>query len=173
MREVAGLPVRADNALFPVDQQRVQVGHKRLHFYGVVALHTTLAAFPHAEQPRPELVERREALSNQRQADDQADQRCPEDGDHVVIEEPVEHAGGARVEQHVVRQEQPAAEKQSQAPQQCTKKDACPQREASHAVSSIRYPMPRTVSIDVPPSFLRRRATNTSTVFESRSKPWA
>src|SRR5262249_16507028 len=41
-----------------------------------------------------------------------------------------------------------------------------------HDSALMRYPNPRTGSMQEKPSFRRRRAINTSTVFESRSKPW-
>src|SRR5207253_1026565 len=54
-------------------------------------------------------------------------------------------------------------------PENRPEQHAAAQRSHSGGASRIRYPKPRTVSIDDAPSLRRNRATNTSTVLESRS----
>lgn len=54
-------------------------------------------------------------------------------------------------------------------PGQRSDEEPRPER-ALHGSVRMRYPSPRTVSIVEAPSFRRRRAMNTSTVFKSRSK---
>src|SRR5215471_1520254 len=60
--------------------------------------------------------------------------------------------------------------KQANGPEYGAKQDASFEGNESHW---IRYPRPRTVSMNEMPSLRRRRAMNTSTVFESRSRSCA
>ena len=173
--KVAGRRDRALHGPLALIDQRVQIVDEWLHLRHIAAFQPCLAATVHVGQPRPELRDARQPAAHLPRTAGHRDARDHKDEEGVRGPDEMDRATASKdrevgeVLEHV-RDDGEREQDESDRPQSGAEQDPCPQRE-HHA--PIRYPRPRTVSISDGPSFRRSRATNTSTVFESRSKSCA
>ena len=161
VREIAGLGRGLLDPQLAVEEQRVEVVDERLNLRWVNPFKPALRTLAHVEQPRAQLPQRQQTAPELVQAGRDQDQR--HDGEHRAMEQ----RDPARKAMREHRAAQDHHDDDADGPEHGPADDARAQR--PHESASIRYPRPRTVWMNDPPSLRRSRATNTSTVFESRS----
>jgi hypothetical protein len=171
MRKIAGLGERASNRLFALIEEGVQIVDQWLHLRHVASLDSALPPSMHRREPGAELRDsgkpathliRTAAQGTHRYDRDQNRMRAPDEMDRPSAAQ----NGHVRKMLEHLRDEDERQQHQSDRPQSGPEQDTYPERQ--HHWPN-RYPKPRTVSTISAPSFRRTRATNTSTVFESRS----
>lgn len=172
MREVAGLELCARYRILVLLEQRIEVVDERLHFRRKHALDARLIASMDRRQAESQPRQRRQAFGDLRQAhQQQRDREHSENSD--VTKRPVNDDDRVWMPCEEEHHEQRCEREQSERPEDGSDGHSGAERGwPAHSVP-IRYPRPRAVSMTAAPSLRRRRATNTSTVFESRSKSCA
>ncbi len=145
-------------------EQRVQIVHERLHFARIVAFDSLAASLAHRRQAGAKAPQRRHRSVHEEQAPH--DEGSGEDSHHGVIRRTGHRE--LRMIPGDLEQQGSDRDKHRGHPDERSDEEARAER-ALHDSVPMRYPSPRTVSIVEAPSFRRRRAMNTSTVFESRS----
>ena len=168
---LARLRERTLNHRIAMRQQRIEIIDEGLHFRRIPPFHPALAAGVDVGKAAAEMRERRHPTAHVPEAGDHAD-------GHECQREPLVGVDGAMEEkrilpvmQHDRGGECHRADEQPDRPENGAGQDARTEGDrARHGAVPMRYPSPRTVSISDAPSLRRRRAMNTSTVFESRSK---